>query len=91
VQFLDSLLVSVGELIVQELLNDGRFANPSCAHHHHSSPNLHCRTAAATASAAAVAASRFPAHRRQPDAFLLLARHYFPLAEKNRTLVKIKR
>jgi len=83
VQFLDGLLVPVWELVVQELLDDGRLTHPSCTHHHHPSPNFHRRTAAATAPAAAVAASRLPAHRRQPDAFLLLARHCsFPLSGK---------
>lgn len=82
-QFLDGLLISVWELVVQKLLDDGRLTHPSCTHHYHSSPNFHCRAAAAAApAAAAVAASRLPAHRRQPDALLLLARHCFPLSEK---------
>jgi len=83
VQFLDGLLISVWELVVQELFDDGRLTHPSRTHHYHSSPNFHCRAAAAAApAAAAVAASRLSAHRRQPDALLLLARHCFPLSGK---------
>jgi len=73
VQFLDGLLVPVGELIVQKLFDYGRFAHSGRAHHYHAPPNFHYRAAAG--SAAAVAASRLAAHRGQPYTLLLLARH----------------
>lgn len=85
-QFLDGFLVSVGELIVQELFDDGRFAHSGRAHHYHAPPNFHYRAAAG--SAAAVAASRLATHRGQPHALLLLARHrLFLLSEKPRVYV----
>lgn len=53
-QFLDSLLVPVGELVVQELFDNGRFAHPGGSHHDHAPPDFHY--CAATAPAAAVTA-----------------------------------
>jgi len=86
VQFLDGLLVPVGELIVQKLFDDGRFAYSGRTHHYHAPPNFHYRAAAG--SAAAVAASRLATHRGQPHALLLLARHrLLPLSEKSRAYV----